>query len=69
MMNLVNKYCHNEECGYLYQSNPETDVYAKDHTNCPNCGNPKSVSNYPPDWHFKAIMRLWWANHHKNKED
>jgi hypothetical protein len=66
---LTNKYCHDPDCGYMYETEPEIDVYAHFHTNCPSCGSQTSVSSKIPDFHFQQAMTNWWSNHHTKKRD
>ena len=72
---MIPKYCHNEECGYVYTSDPELDVYAHADAFCPNCqkmetykeGDIPIAKAEVPDFLVTRLTKEWWQNHHSKK--
>lgn len=70
-MKLIPKFCHNEDCGYVCTSNPETDVYAHADAFCPACqkmetykeGDIPVMKAEIPEFKVKRMIGQWWRNH------
>lgn len=64
---MVHKYCHNEDCGYVANSDPEEDCYAYSDTPCPACDNVDSFKTTVPDYLFLTLSKSYWARKRDSK--
>ena len=63
------KFCHNEDCRYVCESDPELDAWAHEDTPCPNCDDMTSLRTEVPQYLGKKLIRKWWRKHHKAKRE
>ena len=72
---MITKFCHNEECGYVCTSDPETDCYAHVDEFCPSCqsqetykeGDIPGMKKEIPKFLTDRLIKEWWKNHHSKK--
>lgn len=62
---MITKFCHNEECGYVCQADPELDVYAHHDLECPACDRKESLKSEVPKYLIDKLIKKWWINHRK----
>lgn len=75
MGTLITKFCHNEECGYVYTADPKLDVYAHTDAFCPNCQRTETYTDGDipitkaemPKFLTDRLIKEWWKNHHSKK--
>jgi hypothetical protein len=68
---MIPKFCHNEDCGYVCESNPELDVYADYDSFCPACqkadtykaGDIPMLKSEMPKFKVRHMIAHWWKNH------